>query len=178
MEEKQITLEIIELQTGHYYSLFHALAAAMTRCMTWRNEENQEKYDAMQLLEYAETFDKEYPVNQPSFYMVSAEGAIGLSPGVEYLTRWMFVPYMEEEPAQEEKPAPVVEPIPVVELEPVQQPTPVVEPEPVQEPTPVVEPAPEQAVPSVARPKFCPECGTPYKSETARFCANCGKPRQ
>ena len=42
MEEKQITLEIIELQTGHYYSLFHALAAAMTRCMTWRNEENKE----------------------------------------------------------------------------------------------------------------------------------------
>ena len=178
MEEKQITLEIIELQTGHYYSLLHALAAAMTRCMTWRNEENKEKCDAMQLLKYAETFDKEHPVNQPSFYMVSAEGAIGLSPGVEYLTRWMFVPYMEEEPAQEEKPAPVVEPTPVVEPAPVQQPTPVVEPTPVPEPTPVVEPAPVQAAPSVARPKFCPECGTPYKSETARFCANCGKPRQ
>ena len=81
MENKQITLEIIELQTGHYYSLQHALATAMTRCMTWRNEENKEKCDAMQLLKFAEAFDKEHLVSQPSFYMVSAEGAIGLSPG-------------------------------------------------------------------------------------------------
>lgn len=32
-EHQQLTLEAIELQTGHYSSLIHALAVAMTRCV-------------------------------------------------------------------------------------------------------------------------------------------------
>ena len=97
MEEKQeFTLEAFELQTGHYHSLLHALAAAMTRCVIWRYAGTEDKYNVLQLFRFAEDFDKEHPIHDRSFYMVSAEGAIGVSPGMEYLTKWMFIPDMDE----------------------------------------------------------------------------------
>ena len=97
MEEKQeFTLEAFELQTGHYFSLLHALAVAMTRCVIWRYAGTEDKYDILQLFNFAMDFDKEHPIKDRSFYMVSAEGAIGVSPGVEYLTKWMFLPDMDE----------------------------------------------------------------------------------
>ena len=80
----------------HFNSLIEALGAAMTRCVVWRYADNNEKYNALQLYRFAEEFDRENPVKDGSFYLVSAEGAIGVSPGAEYLTRWMFIPSMDE----------------------------------------------------------------------------------
>lgn len=93
---QQLTLEAFELQTGHYFSLLHALAVAMTRCVVWRYADSDDKYNVLQLFNFAKDFDQEQPIKDRSFYMVSAEGAIGVSPGVEYLTKWMFLPDMDE----------------------------------------------------------------------------------
>ena len=95
-EHQQLTLEALELQTGHYLSLIHALAVAMTRCVIWRYNGTDQKYDLLQLFHFAEEFDKEHPIQDRSYYMVSGEGAIGVSPGMEYLTKWLFIPDMDE----------------------------------------------------------------------------------
>jgi len=44
-------------------------------------------------------------------------------------------------------------------------------------PAPTPDPAPAPAS-TPYKAKFCPYCGTPFKSETARFCSRCGKPRK
>ena len=201
MEEKQeFTLEAFELQTGHYHSLLHALAVAMTRCVIWRYAGTEDKYNVLQLFRFAEDFDKEHPIHDRSFYMVSAEGAIGVSPGMEYLTKWMFIPDMDEASIEklqsdirqleaqskaeeqarkeaeeharkeaEEKARREAEQKARLEAE--------------QKARREAEEKAKQAAPAasataVPHAKFCPHCGTPYKSENARFCANCGNPRK
>jgi len=65
------------------------------------------------------------------------------------------------------------EPEEVTEISPAPAPSPV----PAPAPTPAPDPAPApEATPYKA--KFCPYCGTPFKSETAKFCTRCGKPRK
>lgn len=209
MEEKQeFTLEAFELQTGHYHSLLHALAAAMTRCVIWRYAGTEDKYNVLQLFRFAEDFDKEHPIQDRSFYMVSAEGAIGLSPGMEYLTKWMFIPDMDEASIEklqsdirqleaqskaeeqarkeaeeharkeaEEKARREAEQKARLEAEQKAR----LEAE--QKARREAEEKAKQAAPAasataVPHAKFCPHCGTPYKSENARFCANCGNPRK
>lgn len=209
MEEKQeFTLEAFELQTGHYHSLLHALAAAMTRCVIWRYAGTEDKYNVLQLFRFAEDFDKEHPIHDRSFYMVSAEGAIGVSPGMEYLTKWMFIPDMDEASIEklqsdirqleaqskaeeqarkeaeerarkeaEEKARREAEQKARLEAEQKAR----LEAE--QKARHEAEEKAKQAAPAasataVPHAKFCPHCGTPYKSENARFCANCGNPRK
>lgn len=138
---------------SHFGSLIDALGTAMTRCVVWRYADSDEKYNALQLYRFAEDFDRENPVTDGSFYMVSAEGAIGVSPGAEYLTRWMFIPSMDEESVEKLR----------ADIQHLQEP----EPEP--------QPEPE---PPVHRSKFCPNCGTPYKNDDSKFCSNCGTPRK
>ena len=217
MEEKQeFTLEAFELQTGHYHSLLHALAAAMTRCVIWRYAGTEDKYNVLQLFRFAEDFDKEHPIHDRSFYMVSAEGAIGVSPGMEYLTKWMFIPDMDEASIEklqsdirqleaqskaeeqarkeaeeharkeaEEKARWEAEQKARLEaeqkarLEAEQK----ARLEAEQKARREAEEKAKQAAPAasataVHHAKFCPHCGTPYKSENARFCANCGNPRK
>lgn len=215
MEEKQeFTLEAFELQTGHYFSLLHALAVAMTRCVIWRYAGTVDKYDVLQLFNFAMDFDKEHPIKDRSFYMVSAEGAIGVSPGVEYLTKWMFLPDMDEasieklqadirqmeaeskaekeaeerarqeaeEKARKEAEAAArreaeqkarMEAEAKARREAEEQARRAQEAK-AQEAAPAAPAA--GATPQGAR--FCPECGTPYKSPNAKFCANCGTPRK
>lgn len=209
MEEKQeFTLEAFELQTGHYHSLLHALAAAMTRCVIWRYAGTEDKYNVLQLFRFAEDFDKEHPIHDRSFYMVSAEGAIGVSPGMEYFTKWMFIPDMDEASIEklqsdirqleaqskaeeqarkeaeerarkeaEEKARREAEQKARLEAEQKAR----LEAE--QKARREAEEKAKQAAPAasataVPHAKFCPHCGTPYKSENARFCANCGNPRK
>ena len=114
----------------------------MTRCVVWRYADNNEKYNALQLYRFAEEFDRENPIKDGSFYLVSAEGAIGVSPGAEYLTRWMFIPSMDEASVEKLK----------AEIRQLQEPA--------------------------SLPKFCPNCGAPYKSDDSKFCPNCGTPRK
>lgn len=138
---------------SHFGSLVDALGTAMTRCVVWRYADSDEKYNALQLYRFAEDFDRENPVTDGSFYMVSTEGAIGVSPGAEYLTRWMFIPSMDEESVEKLR----------ADIQHLQVP----EPEPQLEPEPPVH-----------RSKFCPNCGTPYKNDDSKFCSNCGTPRK
>lgn len=212
MEEKQeFTLEAFELQTGHYHSLLHALAAAMTRCVIWRYAGTEDKYNVLQLFRFAEDFDKEHPIQDRSFYMVSAEGAIGVSPGMEYLTKWMFIPDMdeasieklqsdirqleaqskaeeqarkeaeerarkeaEEKARREAEQKARLEAEQKARLEAEQKARREAE-EKAKQAAPA---APAASATAVPHAKFCPHCGTPYKSENARFCANCGNPRK
>lgn len=212
MEEKQeFTLEAFELQTGHYHSLLHALAAAMTRCVIWRYAGTENKYNVLQLFRFAEDFDKEHPIHDRSFYMVSAEGAIGVSPGMEYLTKWMFIPDMdeasieklqsdirqleaqskaeeqarkeaeerarkeaEEKARREAEQKARLEAEQKARLEAEQKARREAE-EKAKQAAPA---APAASATAVPHAKFCPHCGTPYKSENARFCANCGNPRK
>ena len=212
MEDKQeFTLEAFELQTGHYHSLLHALAAAMTRCVIWRYAGTEDKYNVLQLFRFAEDFDKEHPIHDRSFYMVSAEGAIGVSPGMEYLTKWMFIPDMdeasieklqsdirqleaqskaeeqarkeaeerarkeaEEKARREAEQKARLEAEQKARLEAEQKARREAE-EKAKQAAPA---APAASATAVPHAKFCPHCGTPYKSENARFCANCGNPRK
>ena len=54
-----------------------------------------------QLAEYARLCDSQAPLVEGQYYIVTREGAIGLCPGEEYLTEWLFVP-MEPCPLRDE----------------------------------------------------------------------------
>ena len=45
-------------------------------------------------------------------------------------------------------------------------------------PAPVPEAPAEAPAPAVSKATFCPYCGTKYKSDTAKFCSGCGRPRE
>lgn len=65
------------------------------------------------------------------------------------------------------------------EEEAVAAPAPAPAPSPAPEPAPApVETAPAAPSPEVRKSRFCPYCGTKYKSDTAKFCSGCGRPRE
>ena len=78
--------------TGHFHYMMQALAVAMTRTMVWRIVGDGTPYTMKEIFEFAKKEDEENELQEGYFYMVSREGAIGLSPGLEYLTQWIFVP--------------------------------------------------------------------------------------
>jgi hypothetical protein len=92
MENKKISPEELAFRTGHYPTFSMALAMAMTRCFAWRFVDTGEDYSAVQLFDFAQKFDASYQDDGRSFFMVSGEGAIGVSPGMEYQTKWLFIP--------------------------------------------------------------------------------------
>ena len=171
-EQQEFKLETFELQTGHYLSLQHALSAAMTRCVIWCYAGTEDKYDVLQLFNFAKDFDQEHPIKDRSFYMVSAEGAIGVSPGMEYLTKWMFIPDMDEASIEKLQSD-------IRQLEAEEQARKEAEEKARREAEEKAKQA-AAAAPATAvfHAKFCPLCGTPYKSENANFCVNCGAPRK
>lgn len=78
--------------TGHYHYMMQALAVAMSHTMVWRLVGNGTAFTLKELFEFAKSEDVKHELTGTQFYMVSREGAIGLSPGLEYLTQWIFVP--------------------------------------------------------------------------------------
>lgn len=78
--------------TGHYHYLLQALAIATNRCQVWRLVETGDAYTLNEVFEFAKAWDAEHELKKGQFYMVTIEGAIGISPGLEYLTKWMFTP--------------------------------------------------------------------------------------
>lgn len=92
MENKELTPEMQALQTGHFPTFSMALAMAMTRCVAWRFADTGDDYSAVQLFDFAQKFDAKHQPDGKSFFMVSCEGAIGVAPGLEYLTKWLFIP--------------------------------------------------------------------------------------
>ena len=93
MEKQKISPEELAFRTGHYPTFSMALAMAMTRCFAWRFVDTGEDYSAVQLFDFAQKFDASYQDDGRSFFMVSGEGAIGVSPGMEYQTKWLFSPF-------------------------------------------------------------------------------------
>ena len=84
--------------TGHYHFLVQALAIAMQSTTVWRLVGSGDPFTLKDLFEFAKKRDEEDPLDEMQFYMVSAEGAIGLSPGLEFLNEWIFIPM---EPCEE-----------------------------------------------------------------------------
>ncbi len=155
---KEIDMNSVEAQvkTGRYTSLATALGAAMNYCAVWKLKGHDKKLNALEVMGFVGKFDEENPIPEgaPSFFRVSEEGAIGICPGVEYLTEWLLIPAMDEESIKKfEKD--VKELHARVDTD--------------------RNPAPE--IP-VVKAKFCPNCGTPYRNDTVKFCANCGTPRK
>lgn len=86
----------------HYKTLMNALAGAMPVCMTWKLAGTEEGMNARDVYALAlEEGGDEEKLPEQDFYVVSAEGAIGLTTRFEYLTRWIFIPVMGEEREKE-----------------------------------------------------------------------------
>ncbi|MBR1727169.1 MAG: hypothetical protein IJ724_11095, partial [Muribaculaceae bacterium] len=79
---------------GHYSTLTEALAAAMLKGnLVWRiYDETREPYDLEEISNFAKKYDQEHPITGTQFYWVSREGAIGISMGLEYRVKWLFIP--------------------------------------------------------------------------------------
>lgn len=92
MENKAISPEELAYRTGHYPTLSMALAMAMTRCFAWRFVETGDDYSALQLFDFVQKFDASHKDDGRSYFLVSSEGAIGVSSGMEYQAKWLFIP--------------------------------------------------------------------------------------
>ena len=78
--------------TGHYRTLEQAVVVASLKCLVWREVEEGKPYTLKDFIEYVKNYDGEHPLRPEQFYMVSREGAIGISPGLEWMTVWIFIP--------------------------------------------------------------------------------------
>ena len=158
---------------SHYRSLVKALAVAMTKCLVWRDGDGCKIYTAKELFEYAEKYDNENRLADGQYFMVSREGAIGISPGLEWLTKWMFIPMepgkerdfamrqmveqLQTECAVNEAVERAVERGLAAERAAKE----------------AADRAPKTSAAAVA-PKFCPYCGARVDAGS-KFCENCGK---
>lgn len=78
--------------TGHCHYLLQALALATQRCQVWRLHDTGDVFTLIELFDFAKAYDEEHPLREGEFYRTTVEGAIGLSLGAEYLTKWLFIP--------------------------------------------------------------------------------------
>ena len=90
------------IDSGQYTYMMQAVLVAVNLCKAWRaDDETQEPYNVQQLAEYARLCDSQAPLVEGQYYIVTREGAIGLCPGQEWETEWLFVP-MEPCPLRDE----------------------------------------------------------------------------
>ena len=90
------------IDSGQYPYMMQAVIVAVNLCKAWRaDDDTQEPYSVQQLAEYARLCDSQAPLVEGQYYMVTREGAIGLCPGQEWETEWLFVP-MEPCPLRDE----------------------------------------------------------------------------
>ncbi len=90
------------IDSGQYPYMLQAVLVAVNLCKAWRaDDDTQEPYSVLQLAEYARLCDSHAPLVEGQYYMVTREGAIGLCPGQEWETEWLFVP-MEPCPLRDE----------------------------------------------------------------------------
>ena len=88
----------------HYKNLLSALAGAMPVCMVWLLAGTEDDYfNARDVFAFAlSEGGEEEELDEGQFYVVSAEGAIGLAVNYEYLTRWIFIPVDDKEITERE----------------------------------------------------------------------------
>lgn len=81
------------IDSGQYTYMMQAVLVAVNLCKVWRTDDDtREPYSIQQLAEYARQCDTYAPLVEGQYYVVTREGAIGLCPGLEYETEWLFVP--------------------------------------------------------------------------------------
>ena len=78
----------------HYKNLMSALGDAMPVCLAWRLAGTEDNFfNARDLFAFALSDEEEEGnLKEGQFYVVSSEGAIGISSGYEYFVRWLFIP--------------------------------------------------------------------------------------
>ncbi|MBR4760435.1 MAG: zinc-ribbon domain-containing protein [Lachnospiraceae bacterium] len=178
----------------HYKNLMSALGDAMPMCLAWRLAGTEDNYfNARDLFAFALSDDhEEGSLQEGQFYLVSAEGAIGISSGYEYFVNWLFIP-LEGDAYEKEVQRLKNE----LALDAVPQPTPQASPQTMAQAMPqqamqqsvppqvMQQPIPQQANPQMiqqpqnmmpqGKPRFCRSCGTQLKPN-AKFCPGCGTP--
>ena len=115
----------------HYKNLMSALGDAMPVCLAWRLAGTEDNFfNARDLFAFALSDEEEEgSLKEGQFYVVSSEGAIGISSGYEYFVRWLFIPLegnaydqevmrLKQELENDTKP----QPVPQSELHPNMQP--------------------------------------------------------
>ena len=88
----------------HYKNLLSALSGAMPVCMVWLLAGTEDNYfNARDVFAFAlSEGGEEEEMEEGQFYVVSAEGAIGLAVNYEYLTSWIFIPVDDKEIVERE----------------------------------------------------------------------------
>ena len=140
-----------------------ALGDAMPMCLAWKLAGTEDNYfNARDMFAFAlEDDKKEGSLKEGQFYVVSAEGAVGIASGYEYLVRWLYIPlegYVYEQEVARLK----------SELEHDAQP----------EPVPQAMPQPQagiqtESMQQTGSPRFCRNCGAQI-NPNAKFCPKCG----
>ena len=144
-----------------------ALVLAGNVCQSWRVIDGQEDLGLLEMIAVATELDEQYPAEEDMFYMVSGEGAIGITWKWEFLVRWLYVP--SEALIEDEGQAPSQ----AVQEQFVQMPQPA--PQPVSQ---TVTAQPTLTVTTQTEPVrqgFCRKCGRPLQAN-AKFCKGCGTP--
>ncbi|MCR4869146.1 MAG: hypothetical protein K5889_06630, partial [Lachnospiraceae bacterium] len=81
-------------------SCMDAVVAAANVCQNWRMVDGKEDIGLLDMIAVASEFDERNPMDEDMFYVVSGEGAIGITWKWEFLVRWLYVPaiaFLEEE---------------------------------------------------------------------------------
>lgn len=96
----KMTFEEFKFRRGHYDTLMKALLVSLDMGnLVWvSNDDEKKAYDVLDIYQFALAQDKERPLSGTQFYMVSREGAIGLSDGLEFRVKWILIPM---EPSKE-----------------------------------------------------------------------------
>lgn len=157
--------------TGHYPYMMQALTIAMQHCMVWRIKESGEAVTFEDLFTLAKQQDEEHPLKEGAFYMVTSEGAIGLSPGLEYLTEWIFIP-MEPCEERDQLLQETIEELKRQEAEEAGDKK-TVDKETVDKEQPANDPQPTDNQQANREKRFCTHCGAPL-IEGNLFCVKCG----
>lgn len=99
-KNNKMTFEEFKFRRGHYDTLMKALLVSLDMGnLVWvSNDSDNKAYDLLDLYQFALAQDSERPLSGTQFYMVSREGAIGLSDGLEFRVKWILIPM---EPSKE-----------------------------------------------------------------------------
>ena len=184
----------------HYKNLMSALGDAMPMCLAWRLAGTEDNYfNARDVFTFALSDDEENKLNEGQFYVVSPEGAIGITSGYEYLTRWLFIPLdgevydgevarLKEEleydsrsqsvPQQPIQPQQITPPV-APQIQPMTPPPVAPQMQPMTPPPVAPQPAPQQPVPpqpvmqqGMPQQPVMPQ-NTPPQGQK-KFCIQCG----
>ena len=155
---------------GHYSTLTEALAAAMLKGnLVWRiYDETREPYDLVEIYDFAKKYDQEHPITGTQFYWVSREGAIGISMGLEYRVKWMFIPMepgLERDDLIEKMGERLVDVEGVKEALGTETETTTIVPPPILPSEPAMSPQPEPGPEPQLQPELQPVVGTPVPAQ-------------